>query len=219
VTAGTCERMVLSRSIPNSASASSDTAQRRPSSTSATTSIYGLSRSRSNHSATCSRSTEGAKGRKLSRNFTLRLSCRCMLGERGSERTAGVPGRRLNPNILDRPVVQDLAVGDAVQRDTAGEAKPAHAGFRDKAADQAQDHLLGNRLDRCSEIHMPLFQTCLRRTRRSSEEITERAVCHPQPDAVIEILLVEVKRSVCLEIDKVLEDGMSVSGLTIRRQA
>ena len=44
-------------------------------------------------------------------------------GERGAERAAGVAGRRLDPDALELAVAQDLAVGDAVERDAAGQAQ------------------------------------------------------------------------------------------------
>ena len=48
-------------------------------------------------------------------------------GERGTERAAGVAGRRLHPDALELAVAQDLAVGDAVERDAAGQAQIADA--------------------------------------------------------------------------------------------
>src|SRR5262249_46636655 len=42
--------------------------------------------------------------------------------ERGAERAAGIARRRLHPDIAKSAVAQDLAVGDAIERDAAGEA-------------------------------------------------------------------------------------------------
>ena len=47
--------------------------------------------------------------------------------ERRAERAAGVAGRRLDPDVLERAVAQHLAVGDAVERHAAGQAQILHA--------------------------------------------------------------------------------------------
>ena len=54
-------------------------------------------------------------------------------GERGAERAAGVARRRLDPDALERAVAQDLAVGDAVERDAAGEAQVLLPGLARRA--------------------------------------------------------------------------------------
>ena len=54
-------------------------------------------------------------------------------GERRPERAAGVAGRRLDPDPLEGAVAQDLAVGDAVERDAAGQAEIASARSRARA--------------------------------------------------------------------------------------
>ena len=45
--------------------------------------------------------------------------------ERRAERAARIAGRRLDPDVLEGAVAQDLAVGDAIERDAAGEAEIA----------------------------------------------------------------------------------------------
>ena len=63
--------------------------------------------SSSNQSATSSRSTAGANGRKLSRYLTLRLRFFCIAGERGSPRIERAPSER-GPNSM-RPWNQPTA--------------------------------------------------------------------------------------------------------------
>ena len=46
-------------------------------------------------------------------------------GERRAERAAGIAGRGLHPDPVEFAVAQNLAVGDAVERDTAGKAQIA----------------------------------------------------------------------------------------------
>ena len=43
--------------------------------------------------------------------------------QRRAERAAGVAGGRLDPDVLERPLAQDAAVADAVQRHAAGQAQ------------------------------------------------------------------------------------------------
>src|SRR5215469_4180543 len=66
---------------------------------------------------------------------------------------------------------------------------------------------------------MTLLKQCVRRPRRPTEQTIELAVDHPQPDAIVEIFLIEIKRSVCFEINQMLEDGIGVAGLAVRRQS
>ncbi len=51
-------------------------------------------------------------------------------GERRAQRAAGVARRRLNPDVVEAAVAQDLAVGDAIERDAAGEAEILASRFR-----------------------------------------------------------------------------------------
>ena len=53
--------------------------------------------------------------------------------ERGADRAAGVAGGRLDPEVLERSLAQQPPVGDAVQRDPAGQARVARAGGRRRA--------------------------------------------------------------------------------------
>ena len=68
--------------------------------------------------------------------------------ERDAERAAGVARRRLDPESLERPLAQQPAVADAVERDAAGEAEVLHAGLAVHVARHAQHDLLGHHLDR-----------------------------------------------------------------------
>ena len=80
-----------------------------------------------------------------------------MIGrERGAERAAGVARRRLHPNPFELAVADDLSVGDAVERDAAGQAQMLGAGLGGDGARQPQHDLVGHRLDRGGEIHLAL---------------------------------------------------------------
>ena len=47
--------------------------------------------------------------------------------QRRAQRAAGVARGRLNPDVLERPLAQDAAVADAVERHAAGQAQVLHA--------------------------------------------------------------------------------------------
>ena len=51
-------------------------------------------------------------------------------GKRRAERAAGIAGRGLHPYPVEFAVAKNFAVGDAVERDTAGKAQIAGTGFR-----------------------------------------------------------------------------------------
>ena len=105
------ERGTFSFSMPKSFFSSSVIAMRCSLDTSATSSMYGLSESSSNHFATSSASTEGAKGRNDSRYLTFRLSVFCIDGERASPRIERPPSAR-GPNSM-RPWNQPSALPSA----------------------------------------------------------------------------------------------------------
>jgi hypothetical protein len=56
--------------------------------------------------------------------------------QRRAERAAGIARRRLHPEPVEAAVAQHLAVGDAVERDAAGEAEVARAVLGGEAARQ-----------------------------------------------------------------------------------
>ena len=85
-----------------------------------------------------------------------------MDGQRGAERAAGVAGRRLDPEALERPLAQQPAVADAVERDAAGEAEVLHAGLAVHVPRHAQHDLLGHLLDRRGEVHLALRELATR---------------------------------------------------------
>ena len=73
--------------------------------------MYGLARSSSKCSPTCSRSTAGANGRNDSRNLIFRFSARCISRLRGSARIDRLPSAR-GPNSM-RPCIQPTTAPSA----------------------------------------------------------------------------------------------------------
>ena|SRR5215467_11920942 len=72
----------------------------------------------SNHSETCSRRTDGANGRKLSRYLTFRLSFFCICGSRGSARIERLPSARERSSIPAVTHVDYSARVQTVHRET-----------------------------------------------------------------------------------------------------
>ncbi len=142
-----------------------------------------------------------------------------MHGQRRTQRAAGIAGGRLDPDVVELPVAQHLAVGHAVQRDTAGETKIAHAGFGANRTGQLQHDLLRCRLDRGGQIHMVLGQRFAGRPRRTAEQFVELRAGHGQAGAVIEVGLVEPEGAIRLQVDQVIENLVDILGLAIGRQA
>ena len=103
--------------------------------------------------------------------------------QRHAERAAGIAGRRLNPDLLERAFAQDAAVADAVQRDAAGQAQVAHAGFAVRERGHLQHHLFGDLLDRPREIHLALRQQRFRLARRTAKQLLELAPVIVRPCA------------------------------------
>ena len=115
--------------------------------TSATSSMYGLSPSSSNQSATSSRSTDGANGRNDSRYLTLRLSIFCIVGERVAEDRAAAerarpelhaalePAERLAVGQRAARSVDQRLVAERVERGAGGREPLLDVGLRDSGAE------------------------------------------------------------------------------------
>ena len=76
--------------------------------------------------------------------------------ERDTERPAGVAGRRLNPQILERSLAEDAAVADTVERDAAGEAQVLHPRLLVYVAGTPEHDLLSHFLDGRGDIHIAM---------------------------------------------------------------
>ena len=80
--------------------------------------------------------------------------------QRPAERSAGVPGRGLDPHRVERALCRDARVGHAIERHAAGECQIAIAGLLVQPADQIQQHFFEHCLHARGEIGMiggPLF--------------------------------------------------------------
>ena len=85
--------------------------------------------------------------------------------QRAAERRAGVGGARRHPDAPDVGLLEDLGVGDAVERDAAGHAQIALRKLFQQRAHQMQDHLFGDGLQREGQIAVPVGERLVRRSR------------------------------------------------------
>ena len=111
--------------------------------------------------------------------------------EGGTHCTASVTGRRLYPDLIEGPRLEQLAVCDAVQGYAAGEAEVALPAFLRDSSCQPEHDLLGDALDARCKVHVLLAETTLRTSRWPAEQRMEATVRHAQAGAVVEIVQVD----------------------------
>ena len=142
--------------------------------------------------------------------------------QRRAERAAGVAGGRLDPDVLERPLAQDAAVADAVERDAAGQARGSSRPVSlVHVARHAQHDLFGHLLDRRGEVHLALrerrlgLRAAARRTaRRTSPLVIVR------PVAVVEVVACPCRNEPSsFRSIRLLEDALDVARLAVRREA
>ena len=96
-----------------------------------------------------------------------------------AERRPGVGGARRHPEALDVRVLEDLGIGDAIERHAAGHAQVARRVLLQQRAHHMQDDLLRHRLERKGHIAMPVGERLVGRARRP-ERGNELALEGPQ---------------------------------------
>ena len=77
--------------------------------------------------------------------------------------------------------------------------------------------LFGNLLYRRGDTHFVLYDLCLSLSRWAIEQLIKFRTGHRQAGAAVEVLLVQSKRAVRLQFQKVVEDQIRMPGLTVRR--
>ncbi len=94
-----------------------------------------------------------------------------VLDEQGRpKRPAGIARRGLNEDLVEDARAQQLAIGDAVERHAAGQAKRSRARQLAGRPGHAQDRLLRHLLNGSGDIHLALGDPGFRFARRSAEE-------------------------------------------------
>ncbi len=135
------------------------------------------------------------------------------------QRAAGVAGRRLDPDVLERPLAQQPPVGHAVERHAAGHAQVLRARRSVDRLRHSHDDLLAHHLNGSGQIHLSLCDPRLGLARRPAEQLVEGPVRHGEPGEVVEVLLVEPERAVLLQVDQLVQDQIHVLRLAVGRQA
>ncbi len=92
------------------------------------------------------------------------------------------------------------------------------AGLHREAAGEAQHHLFDYGLDRRREVHVALLERRCGLARRSIEQRVEAIVRHRKPGAVVEIVEIEAKRTVGLEVDQIVVDELGVFRRSVGRE-
>ncbi len=78
--------------------------------------------------------------------------------KRDADGASGIPGRRLNPDLLERTFAEQTAVPDAVERDSTRQAQIFRARFLVHVASHSQHDLFGDLLNGCGQVHFSLGQ-------------------------------------------------------------
>ena len=76
--------------------------------------------------------------------------------ERRPEGAAAVARRGMDVDLLERRFTENAAVGDAVQRNAAGEAEPPEARLAMGGARHRQQNFLGHQLDAGGDVRIML---------------------------------------------------------------
>ena len=137
---------------------------------------------------------------RLSRGLALLAELAVIGRQCRTDRTAGISRRGLDPDILKNVMREDFAVCHAVERHAAGQAQIVQASLLARGPRQSKHDLLGKGLYGSRDIHVELGQQFFRRPNGLSKVIAEALTCHRQAGAIIEISLVEPKRSVFLQV-------------------
>ena len=140
-------------------------------------------------------------------------------GECRTQRAARVAGRRLDPDVVELRLAQDLAVAHAVERHATGQHQVLLASGLVDVVGHAQHDRLARHLHRPRQVHLALRQLRLGLPRRTAEEVVEALVGHAQTCHIVEVAHVEAERAVVLEVDEVLENRVDVLRLAVGRQA
>ena len=110
--------------------------------------------------------------------------------QRGAQRRPRVARRGLDPDRVERPLVGQARVGDAVERHPAGQRQRALARAVVRPARQVEEHLLQAPLDRAGEVEVllaPVLAGDARRERFPVDALGREAARPVGPHALAEV--------------------------------
>ena len=76
-----------------------------------------------------------------------------------TQRSAGITGRRLDPDVVECSVAQQATIGHTIEPDATRDDQVPHAGLCSNVAADAKDDLLGHILDAGRQVHVPLLES------------------------------------------------------------
>jgi hypothetical protein len=126
---------------------------------------------------------------------------------------------RLDPDVLEDLLLQDLAVGHTVEGDTAGQAEVVRGDLRLGPADDLLHDFLEHYLDGGGQVHVHPAEGRLGLAAGHAEELLEGPAGHGQAGMVVEVLEVQAEGAVFADVDEVLVDKVLVFRLAIGGQA
>src|SRR5262245_30276073 len=88
-----------------------------------------------------------------------------------AHRPASIAGCGLHPDVLKGTIAQDLAIGDAIERDATSKAEIIHFICRREAARNTQHDLFRDPLHGCGKIHITLGKGRTWVARRATEKV------------------------------------------------
>jgi hypothetical protein len=137
---------------------------------------------------------------------------------RGSQCPAGVTSRRLNPDLLERPLPEQSAVPDAIQGHSSGEAEVGESGLAAGGLRHPQHDLFADDLHRARQVHLFLGQLGFGNPRRAAKEAVERGARHRETAEIVEVLLVQAEGAVVPQVEQFAIDEIDVLRLPVRGQ-
>ncbi len=157
----------------------------------------------------------------MSRRRSSSRGCRrysCQAASAAPSAPPASPGGRLDPDVVEDALAQQLAVGHAVERDAAGQAEVLRpVSRRSVRASRSTTSSVTAWIEAARSISRWVsgVPACAAGRRRA----VERVVGHGQAGAVVEVVHVEPERAVVLEVDQVLADQRRRNRLAVGRQA
>jgi hypothetical protein len=132
--------------------------------------------------------------------------------------SSSIPGRWLNPNVLEGSFAKNAAVAHAVECHSARQ----HQIFMPRqlmcVTHHPQHNFFRHFLDRRGNIHMLLSERRFRPTARQTKELLELSTGHYVRTAVGKIVHIQPKRAILFEIQQFRHNFIIVDRLAVRSQ-
>ena len=136
----------------------------------------------------------------------------------GTQGRSRISSSWLNPHVFKRAFTQQSAIGHAVQCDPARKTQVLEPRFAmQMLSHREQDHF-GNALNGCSKILFAIRDRRFWSSRRATKQLAEFRRRHSCSIQIREIVLVQSKRTVRLNIDHLIQNCIFVNRFAIRSE-